>query len=35
MPEASAITAVEGDMAVTYVEGEFSLVYLVSTRSRT
>jgi SAM-dependent methyltransferase len=28
-PEASAITAVEGDMAVTYVEGEFSLVYLV------
>jgi SAM-dependent methyltransferase len=28
-PEASGITAVEGDMAVTSVEGEFSLVYLV------
>ena len=28
-PEASDITAVEGDMAVTCVEGEFSLVYLV------
>ena len=28
-PEASDITAVEGDMAVTFVEGEFSLVYLV------
>ena len=28
-PEASEITAVEGDMAVTFVEGEFSLVYLV------
>jgi SAM-dependent methyltransferase len=28
-PEASNITAVEGDMAVTFVEGEFSLVYLV------
>jgi SAM-dependent methyltransferase len=28
-PEASAITAVEGDMAATYIEGEFSLVYLV------
>src|SRR6202050_3753359 len=28
-PEASDITAVEGDMAVTGVEGEFSLVYLV------
>jgi SAM-dependent methyltransferase len=28
-PEASGITAVEGDMAETYVEGEFSLVYLV------
>lgn len=28
-PEASNITAVEGDMAVTLVEGEFSLVYLV------
>ena len=28
-PEASDITAVEGDMAVTHVEGEFSLVYLV------
>jgi SAM-dependent methyltransferase len=28
-PEASHITAVEGDMAVTHVEGEFSLVYLV------
>ncbi len=28
-PEASDITAVEGDMAVTRVEGEFSLVYLV------
>ena len=27
-PEASDITAVEGDMAVTFVEGEFSLVYL-------
>jgi SAM-dependent methyltransferase len=28
-PGASAITAVEGDMAVTHVDGEFSLVYLV------
>ena len=28
-PEASDITAIEGDMAVTFVEGEFSLVYLV------
>ncbi len=28
-PEATGITAVEGDMASTYVEGEFSLVYLV------
>jgi SAM-dependent methyltransferase len=28
-PEASDITAVEGDMAVTFVQGEFSLVYLV------
>ena len=28
-PEASTITAVEGDMAVTRVEGEFALVYLV------
>jgi len=28
-PEASDITAVEGDMAVTCVEGDFSLVYLV------
>jgi SAM-dependent methyltransferase len=28
-PDASNITAVEGDMAVTFVEGEFSLVYLV------
>jgi SAM-dependent methyltransferase len=28
-PEASDITAVEGDMAVTFVKGEFSLVYLV------
>jgi len=28
-PEASGISAVEGDMAVTRVEGEFSLVYLV------
>ncbi|MGA3147721.1 MAG: class I SAM-dependent methyltransferase [Acidimicrobiales bacterium] len=28
-PEASAVTAVEGDMAVTNVKGEFSLVYLV------
>ena len=27
--EASDITAVEGDMAVTFVGGEFSLVYLV------
>ena len=33
-PEASDITAVEGDMAVTFVEGEFTLVYLVSTPSR-
>ena len=28
-PEASGITAIEGDMALTHVEGEFSLVYLV------
>jgi hypothetical protein len=28
-PEASGITAAEGDMAVTRMEGEFSLVYLV------
>ena len=28
-PEATDITAVEGDMAVTFVEGEFSIVYLV------
>ena len=34
-PEASDITAVEGDMAVTFVEGEFSLVYLVFNTIRT
>ena len=28
-PEATAIEAFEGDMAVTFVEGDFSLVYLV------